>query len=77
MYIFSLLFWQDLKELKEQFEKLKSNNKNQRFNDEANERLKNITMETEKLAKEVEDKMKQIEGTISEIHIGHTVQPKI
>ncbi|KAI7811799.1 laminin subunit beta-4 precursor [Triplophysa rosa] len=51
----------DLEELKEQFEKLKSNNKNQSVNDEASERLKNITMETEKLAKDVEDKMKQIE----------------
>lgn len=51
----------NLEELKEQFDKLKSNNKNQSVNEEANERLKNITMETEQLAKDIEDKMKRIE----------------
>ncbi|KAL0154835.1 hypothetical protein M9458_049098, partial [Cirrhinus mrigala] len=51
----------DLEELKEQFEKLKRNGTNQNVNEEANERLKNITMEAETLAKNVEDKMKKIE----------------
>ncbi|ROL46627.1 Laminin subunit beta-4 [Anabarilius grahami] len=51
----------DLEELKEQFEKLKLNSTNQIVNEEANERLKNITMEAETLAKYVEDKMKNIE----------------
>lgn len=51
--------------MKEQFEKLKLNSTNQNVNEEANERLKNITMEAETLAKYVEDKMKNIEGAIS------------
>lgn len=51
----------DLEDLKEQFEKLKSNDKNNSVNEEANERLKNITMETEKMAKDIQDKMKEIE----------------
>lgn len=51
----------DLKELKEQFEKLKLNSTTQNVNEEANERLKNITIEAETLAKNVEVKMKEIE----------------
>ncbi|XP_051546192.1 laminin subunit beta-4 isoform X1 [Myxocyprinus asiaticus] len=51
----------DLEELKDQFEKFKSGNKNKSVNEEANEHLKNITSEAENLAKDVEDKMKQIE----------------
>jgi len=62
--LIAFLHLQDLEELKEQFEKLKQNSTNQNVNEEANERLKNITMEAEKLAKYVEDKMKKIEGTI-------------
>lgn len=51
--------------MKAQFEKLKLNSTNQSVNEEANERLKNITTEAETLAKHVEDKMKEIEGIVS------------
>lgn len=44
---------------------MKLNSTNQNVNEEANERLKNITIEAERLAKNVEDKMKEIEGTVS------------
>lgn len=58
---FCLLF-QDLEEVEEQFKKLKNNT--QGLNDTIKEHLKNITMEAENMAKDVETKMKQIEGTI-------------
>lgn len=59
--IFCLLF-QDLEEVEEQFKKLKNNT--QGLNDTIKEHLKNITMEAENMAKDVETKRKQIEGTI-------------
>ncbi|XP_056307443.1 laminin subunit beta-4 [Danio aesculapii] len=61
----------DLEELKEQFEKLKLNSTNQNVSGEANERLKNITMEAENLAKYVEDKMKEIEDLEAKILVSN------
>ncbi|KAG9345889.1 hypothetical protein JZ751_009045 [Albula glossodonta] len=51
----------DLANVTALFEKLKRMGTNQSANEVANERLKNITMEAEKLAKVVQDKMKQAE----------------
>lgn len=44
------------------FGRLKTGNTNQNNNEVANERLKNITMEAEKVAKDVQDKIQQIDG---------------
>lgn len=71
-----VLHWQDLEELKEQFEKLKLNSTNQNVSGEAKERLKNITTEAENLAKYVADKMKETEGMISQnscMHRGNCI----
>ncbi|XP_014003610.1 laminin subunit beta-4 isoform X3 [Salmo salar] len=43
------------------FGRLKTGNTNQNNNEVANERLKNITMEAEKVAKDVQDKIQQID----------------
>lgn len=59
--LFYLLF-QDFDDLEKQFKKLKNNT--QGLNDTINEHLKNITMEAENMAKDVESKMEQIEGMI-------------
>lgn len=57
---FFYLLFQDLKEVEDLLKKLKNNTQGQ--NDTITERLKNITMEAENMAKDVETKMKQIEG---------------
>ncbi|XP_076863385.1 laminin subunit beta-4 [Brachyhypopomus gauderio] len=51
----------DLDEVAEQFKKLTDKNNTQIANDEANERLKNIKMEAENMAKDIENKISQIE----------------
>ncbi|XP_026876532.2 laminin subunit beta-4 [Electrophorus electricus] len=51
----------DLEEVAEQFKKLTDKNTTKSANDEANERLKNIKMEAENMAKDVENKISQIE----------------
>ncbi|TRY81696.1 hypothetical protein DNTS_026007 [Danionella cerebrum] len=66
----------DFEELKKQFEKLKQNNTKQNFSDDAGERLKNITMEAETLAKYVEDKMKEIEDLEKKILEGNEKKEK-
>lgn len=57
---FFYLLFQDLKEVEDLLKKLKNNTQGQ--NDTITEHLKNITMEAENMAKDVETKMKQIEG---------------
>jgi hypothetical protein len=44
------------------FDRLKTGNTNQTNNEAANERLKNITVEAEKVAKDVQEKIQQIDG---------------
>uniref|UniRef100_UPI003AAF4A91 laminin subunit beta-4 n=1 Tax=Centroberyx gerrardi TaxID=166262 RepID=UPI003AAF4A91 len=51
----------ELEDVKNLFDVLKEKNSNQTLQDEASERLKNITMEAEKIKSKVEDKLKQIE----------------
>lgn len=60
--LFFYLLFQDLEEVEEKLERLKNNT--QGLNDTITEHLKNITMEAENMAKDVETKMKQIEGMI-------------
>lgn len=62
VYAICSVHFQDLEEVEEQLKKLKNNT--QGLNDTALEHLKNITIETENMAKDVENKMKQIEGRI-------------
>lgn len=59
---FFYLLFQDFEEVEDQLNKLKNNT--QGLNDTITEHLKNITMEAENMAKDVETKMKQIEGMI-------------
>lgn len=51
----------DLQKVIEQFKNLTEKNQTQSNNDEANERLNRIKMEAEKMAKDIENKLKQIE----------------
>lgn len=51
----------DVKQVEDLFNKLKETDTNQDLENTANERLKNITMEAEKIRKDVEDKMRNIE----------------
>lgn len=53
---------QDIKNITDLFETLKDKKDNHTANAEVDDRLKNITAEVEKMAKDVEDKMKKIEG---------------
>ncbi|XP_063053091.1 laminin subunit beta-4 [Engraulis encrasicolus] len=52
---------EDLKNITDLFETLKDKKDNHTANAEVDDRLKNITAEVEKMAKDVEDKMKKIE----------------
>ncbi|MCI4381845.1 hypothetical protein PGIGA_G00256690 [Pangasianodon gigas] len=63
----------DLEEIEEQLKKLRNNT--QGLNDTRTEHLKNVTMEAENMAKDVENKMKQIE--VLEERIQNAVQHKM
>ena len=60
--MFDISFQQEFENVTNLLDLLKEKNGNQTLQDEANERLKNITKEAEKLKKQVEDKLKKIEG---------------
>lgn len=55
---------QGVQEVEDLFKELKEKNTNQDLEDIASTRLKNITMEAEKLRKDVADKMQNIEGVV-------------
>ena len=59
--VITVLF-QGLTELIEQFKNLTEKNRTQGANEVANERLNNIKTEAENMAKDIEDKLNQIEG---------------
>lgn len=62
------------------FDRLKTGNTNQTNNEAANERLKNITVEAEKVAKDIRDKIQQIDGTSqdfkTELTYSYPVEPR-
>lgn len=58
-------FSQELEVVIEQFELLKQKNGNQAVQSEAEERLKNIVEEAKKMKSQVEDKFRQIQGSIN------------
>ena len=68
-FYFAFAVQQELPEVEDLFEVLKEKNTNQDLEDIASTRLKNITMEAEKLRKEVADKMKNIEGVVFLNHL--------
>lgn len=53
--------------MNKQFELLKQKNVNQTIQGEAGERMKNIVEQAEKIKRQVEDKLRQIQGSINTI----------
>lgn len=64
-----LSLYQELDEVRKQFELLQQKSSNQTGQDDAAERVKKIKDEAEKMKKEVEDKLQQIQGSISTLTV--------
>lgn len=63
----TVFLYQELEDVNKQFELLKQKNVNQTIQGEAGERMKNIVEQAEKIKRQVEDKLRQIQGSINTI----------